>query len=70
MTFEMSRDLRTVAQLDGNLSIISLFMAQRGYQVLNVKKVTIDANGAIVDSIPGKVDNDDPTDTYVSGGMI
>ncbi len=70
MTFEMNRDLRTVAQLDGNLSIISLFMAQRGYQILNVKKVTIDANGAIVDSIPGKVDNDDPTDTYISGGMI
>jgi hypothetical protein len=70
MTFEMNRDLRTVAQLDGNLSIISLFMAQRGYHILNVKKVTIDATGAIVDSIPGLVDNDDPTDTYVSGGLI
>jgi len=70
MTFEMNRDLRTVAQLDGNLSIISLFMVQRGFQVLNVKKVTIDSTGAIVDSIPGLVDNDDPTDTYVSGGMI
>ncbi|NJO93057.1 MAG: hypothetical protein HC831_31950, partial [Chloroflexia bacterium] len=42
MTNEMSRDLSSVAQLDGNLSIISLFMAQRGYRILNVKKVTID----------------------------
>lgn len=70
MTFEMNRDLRTVAQLDGNLSIISLFMAQRGFHVLNVKKVTIDKTGAIVDAIPGEVDKDDPTDTYISGGMI
>lgn len=70
MTFEMNRDLRTVAQLDGNLAIITLFMAQRGFHILNVKKVTIDPNGTIVDSLPGKVDKDDPTDTYVSGGMI
>ncbi len=70
MTFEMSRDLHLVAQLNGNLSIITLFMAQRGYHVLNVKKVTIDSNGAIVDSIPGRVDKDDPTDTYISGGLI
>jgi hypothetical protein len=70
MTFEMSRDLHLVAQLNGNLSIITLFMAQRGYHVLNVKKVTIDSNGAIVDSIPGRMDKDDPTDTYISGGLI
>jgi hypothetical protein len=70
MTFEMGRDLHMVAQLNGNLSIITLFMAQRGYQVLNVKKVTIDANGSIVDSIPGEVDNDNPKDNYISGGLI
>ncbi|MDF1549697.1 MAG: hypothetical protein P1P88_17855 [Bacteroidales bacterium] len=70
MTNEMSRDLNTVAQLDGNLSIISLFMAQRGYRILDVKKVTINSEGAIVDSIPGWVDIDDPTDTYISGGLI
>jgi hypothetical protein len=70
MTFEMGRDLNMVAQLDGNLSIITLFMAQRGYHVLNVKKVAIDSSGTIVDSIPGFTDNDDPKDTYISGGLI
>ena len=70
MTFEMNRDFRRVAHLNGNLSVISLFMAQRGYHILNVKKVTINAEGSIVDSIPGSVDKDDPTDNYISGGLI
>lgn len=70
MTFEMSRDLHMVTQLDGNLSIIALFMAQRNYHILNIKKVVIDDNGNIVDSIPGKIDKDSPKDDYISGGLI
>jgi len=70
MTNEMNKDFRRVSDLNGTIPVITLFMARSDYQVLNVKKVTIDVNGNLTDSISGQVDKDDPTDTYISGGMI
>ncbi len=70
MTNEMSRDLRRVSELKGIMPIISIFMVRRGYQILNIQKVTIDSNGNLANSISGKVDEDNPKDNYISGGMI
>ena len=70
MTNEMNRDFRRVQDLNGNLPVITLFMVRNNYRILNVKKVTINSEGKLVDKIEGQVDKDDPTDTYISGGMI
>jgi hypothetical protein len=70
MTNEMNRDFRRVSDLNGTLPVITLFMARNNYRILNVKKVTIDSEGKLVERIAGQVDKDDPTDTYISGGMI
>jgi hypothetical protein len=70
MTNEMSKDFRRVSDLNGTIPVITLFMARNNYTVLTVKKVTIDPTGKIVESIPGQIDKDDPTDTYISGGLI
>jgi hypothetical protein len=69
MTNEMNKDFRRVSDLNGTLPIISLFMVRKGYQILNVKKVSISSDGKLADSDPA-MDKDDPTDTYISGGMI
>jgi hypothetical protein len=70
MTNEMSKDFRRVSELNGTIPVITLFMVRSGYQVLNVKKITIDENGNVVDPTPGFVDQHDPSDTYISGGLV
>lgn len=70
MTFEMSRDFKRVGQLNGTLPIIAMFVSQRGYRVLEIKKITLDEKGNVVDSIPGQKDLDDPFDPYISGCVI
>jgi len=70
MTNEMSKDFRRVSELNGNIPVITLFMARNNYHILNVKRITIDAQGHVVDSLPGQVDKHDPSDNYISGGMI
>lgn len=70
MTFEMGRDFNRVSQLRGTLPVIASFIARTGHRVLDIRKVTINQNGELVDSIPGKKDTDDPNDTYISGGVV
>lgn len=70
MTFEMGRNFNRVVELNGTVPIISIFMAQTGHRVLDVKRVAINENGEIVDSIPGIIDEDSPKDNYISGGKI
>ena len=69
MTNEMNKDFRRVSDLNGTLPIITLFMVRNNFQILNVKKVSISSEGRLVESDPA-MDKDDPTDTYISGGMI
>ncbi len=70
MTNEMSKDFRRVSELNGTIPVITLFMVRNGYQILNVKRISIDENGNVVDSIPGQIDKNDPSDTYISGGLV
>ncbi len=70
MTFEMGRDFNKVEELNGTIPIIAIFMAQTDHRVLDIKRVAINDAGEIVDSIPGMVDEDNPKDTYISGGKI
>jgi hypothetical protein len=69
MTNEMNKDFRRVSDLNGTLPVITLFMVRNNYHILNVKKVSISPEGRLVESDPS-LDKDDPTDTYISGGMI
>lgn len=70
MTFEMGRNFNRVVELNGVLPIITIFMSQSGYRILNIKNVTVNKQGELVDSIPGRKDAADPHDDYISGGMI
>ncbi len=70
MTNEMNKDFRRVSDLNGTLPVITLFMVRNNYQILNVKKVTINAEGKLAKPTAGNMDKEDPTDTYINGGMI
>jgi hypothetical protein len=70
MTNDMSRDFARSLELKGLTPVIMLTMAKTGFEIQNVKKVTINSKGEIVDFIAGRKDIDDPGDSYISGVEI
>lgn len=70
MTNDMNKDFARSLELRGVIPVLMVFMAKSGYHVLDVKKVTINKNGKIVSSLPGRKDTDNPWDTYISGVRI
>jgi hypothetical protein len=67
MTNDMNKDFARSLELKGVVPVIMLMMVKSGCEVQDVKKITIDSKGKVVYSIKGKVDNDSPWDTYISG---
>jgi hypothetical protein len=67
MTNDMSKDFARSLELKGVVPVIMMSMAKADFEVLNVKKVTINKKGETVDFLPGKKDLDNPNDTYISG---
>ncbi len=70
MTNDMSKDFARSLELKGLTPVIMLTMAKAGFEIQNVKKVTINPKGVVVDFLQGKKDLDDPNDTYISGVEI
>jgi hypothetical protein len=70
MTNDMNKDFARSLELKGIVPVVMLMMVKSGFEVQNVKKITINSQGKIVDFIKGKVDNDSPWDTYISGVEI
>jgi len=70
MTNDMSKDFARSLELKGLTPVIMLTMAKAGFEIQNVKKVTINSKGLVVDFLQGKKDLDNPNDTYISGVEI
>ena len=70
MTNDMSKDFARSLELKGLVPVIMLSMVKADFEVLNVKKVTINSKGELVDFLKGKKDFDNPNDTYISGAEI
>ena len=67
MTNDMSKDFARCLELKGVVPVIMLSMTKADFEVQNVKKVTINSKGEIVDFLSGRKDLDIPGDTYISG---
>jgi hypothetical protein len=67
MTNDMNKDFARSLELNGVTPVLMLMMAKTGFEVENVKKVTINAQGKLIDCTKGAKDNDSPWDAYVSG---
>ncbi len=70
MTNDMSKDFARSLELKGLTPVIMLTMAKSGFEIQNVKKVTINSKGQLVDFLAGKQDLDNPNDSYISGVEI
>jgi hypothetical protein len=70
MTNDMNRDFARCLELKGVVPVIMLSMAKADFEVQNVKKVTINSKGDLVNFLAGRKDIDDPKDTYISGVEI
>jgi hypothetical protein len=70
MTNDMNKDFARSLELKGIVPVIMLTMAKTGFIVRDVRKVTINSKGEIVEGIKGKKDLDNPKDTYISGIQI
>ncbi len=69
MTNDMRTDFRRIGELNGTLPVMAIFMQHSGYRVLDVRRMPIDENGKLVDSIPGFKDKN-PQDDFVTCGVI
>ncbi len=67
MTNDMSKDFARSLELKGVVPVIMMSMAKADFEVHNVKKITLNNKGEVVDFLPGRKDSDDPNDTYISG---
>ncbi len=67
MTYEMGKNFNRVMELNGVTPVIGIFMVQTGHRILDIERITIDQSGNIVTSLPGRKDEDDPKDSYISG---
>ncbi len=67
MTNDMSKDFSRSLELKGIVPVMMLMMAKTGFEVQQVKKVTINSQGKIINCTKGAKDNDSPWDSYISG---
>ncbi len=70
MTNDMNKDFARSLELKGLTPVFMLFMAKSGFRVLDVEDVTINKQGRLVNSLPGRRRTSSPWDTYISGVHI
>jgi hypothetical protein len=70
MTNDMSKDFARSLELKGIVPVMMLMMAKTGFEIRNVKKITLNAQGKVINCTKGDKDTDSPWDTYISGVEI
>lgn len=70
MTNDMNKDFANSLELKGLTPVIMLMMVKADFEIHNVRKVTVNSTGKIVESLKGRKDLDSPWDSYVSGVEI